>query len=102
MTNFPHIRLKLGTDLDNESCPEVRAIVDTAAALSMGNFHFVSATAKKFPQGLAKLYVPDDYNPIILLGTVQRRDKCITTKLTVGFPSQLAFSLPQGPTLWLI
>jgi hypothetical protein len=39
MTNFPHIQLKLGTNLDNESYPEVCAIVDTAAALSMGNFH---------------------------------------------------------------
>ncbi len=46
MTNFPHICLKLGTNLDNESYPEVRAIVNTAAALSTGNFHFVSAIAK--------------------------------------------------------
>jgi hypothetical protein len=48
MTNFPNIRLKLGTSLDNEYCPEVRAIDDTAAALSTGNFHFVSAIAKNF------------------------------------------------------
>jgi hypothetical protein len=67
MTNFPHIRLKLGTGLDNESCPKVSAIIDTATALSTGNFHFVSAIAKKFPHCLAKLYVPEDYNLIILL-----------------------------------
>jgi hypothetical protein len=54
MTNFPHIHLKLGTDLDNESCPEVCAIVDTAVALSAGNFHFILATAKKFPHCIAK------------------------------------------------
>jgi hypothetical protein len=89
MTNFPYIHLKLGTDLDNESCPEVRAIVDTPAALSTGNFHFVLAIVKKLPHCLAKLFVPDDYNPIILLGIVQRSDKFITTKLTVGFQFHL-------------
>jgi hypothetical protein len=60
MTNLPHIHLKLGSDFYNESCPEVCAIVDTAAALSMGKFHFVLAIAKKFPHCLAKLYVPED------------------------------------------
>jgi hypothetical protein len=91
MANFSHICLKLGTHLDNESCPEVCAIVDTAAALSTGNFHFVLAIAKKFPDCLAKLYVPDDYNPIILSGIVQRGGKCITTKLTVGFQFHLPY-----------
>jgi hypothetical protein len=55
MTNFPHICLKLGTNLVNESCPEIRAIVDTVAALSTGNFHFVSTIAKIFSHCLAKL-----------------------------------------------
>ena len=103
MTNFPHIRLKLGTGLDNESCPKVSAIIDTATALSTGNFHFVSAIAKKFPHCLAKLYVPDDYNPIILSGIVQRSGKCITTKLTVGFQFYLPYLTHSGqPTSILI
>jgi hypothetical protein len=95
-TNFPHIRLKLGTNLDNESCPEVHAIVDTATALSTGNFHFVLAIAKTFPHCLAKLYVPEDYNLIILSGIVQHGGKCITTKLTVGFQFHLPYLMHSG------
>ncbi len=103
MTNFPHICLKLGTNLDKESCPEVHAIVDTATALSTGNFHFVLAIAKKFPHFLAKLYMPDDCNPIILSGIVQRGGKCITTKLTVGFQFHLPYlTCSSQPTSILI
>jgi hypothetical protein len=111
MTNCPHICLQLGTNLDKESCAEVCAIIDTTAALT-GNFNFVSAIAKNFPHCLAKLYVPDDYNPIILSRIVQRGGKCITTKLTVGFQFHIPYltcsgqptsiSLPWGPTLGLI
>jgi hypothetical protein len=89
---LPHIHLKLGTDLDNKSCPEVHAIIYTAAALSTGNFHFILATTKKFSHYLTKLYVPDNYNPIVLSGIVQRSGKYITTKLTVG--SQIHFPYP--------
>jgi hypothetical protein len=85
VTNFPHIRLKLGCDIEDESCPEVCAIVNTVAAISTGNFHFIAAIAKKFPHCLAKIYVPEDYNPIVLSGIVQRGGECITTKLLVGF-----------------
>ena len=95
-TNFPHICLKLGTNLDNESCPEVHAIVDTAAALSTGNYHFVLAIAKKFPHCFAKLYVPEDYNLIILLGIVQRGGECITTKLSVSFQFHLPYLTHSG------
>ncbi len=103
MTIFPHIWLKLGTDLDNESCKEVRAIVDTAAALSTGNFHFVLAIAKPSPHCLAKLYVPDDYNPIVLSGIVQRGGKCITTNFTVGFQFHLPYLMHSSqPTSILI
>ncbi len=35
--------------------------------------------------------MPDDYNPIILSGIVQRSGKCITTKLTVGFQFHLPY-----------
>jgi hypothetical protein len=90
-------------DLDNASIPEVCAIVDTAAALSTGNFFFVLATAKKFSHCLAKLYVPDDYNPIVLSGIVQHSGKCITAKLTVGFQFHLPYLACSGqPTSILI
>ncbi len=82
---------------------EVRAIVDTAATLSMGNFHFFLAIAKKNPHCLAKLYVPEDYNPIILSGIVQHGGKCITTKLTVGLQFHLPYLTCSGqPTSILI
>jgi hypothetical protein len=103
MTNFPHICLKLGTDSDNEFCPEVCASIDIAGAISTGNFHFVLAIVKKFPHFLAKLYVPDDYNPIVLLGIVHRGGECITTKLTVGFQFHLHYLTHSGqPTSILI
>ncbi len=88
--------------MDNESYPEVRAIVDNAAA-STGSLHFVLAIAKKFPHCLAKLYAPDDYNPIALSGIVQRSGECITTKLTVGFQFNLPYPMGSGqPTSILI
>jgi hypothetical protein len=82
--------------LDNESCLEVRAIVNTAAALSTGNFHFVSAIARKFSHCFAKLHVPDNYNPIVLSGIVQCSGECITTKLTVGFQFHLPYLTRSG------
>jgi len=42
VSNFPHILLQFGTDLGCSNCPVVRCVLDTAAALSTGNFHFVA------------------------------------------------------------
>jgi hypothetical protein len=39
MSNFPHIHLQLGSDLDCPNCPLVHCVVDTATASSTGNFH---------------------------------------------------------------
>jgi hypothetical protein len=72
VSNFPHICLQLGSDLDCPNCPVVHCVMDTAVALSTGNFHFVAAVAKRYPHCLAKLYVPRDYNPIVLSGIIQR------------------------------
>jgi hypothetical protein len=49
VSNLPHILLKFGTLLDNPDCPSVRCLVDTGAALTTGNFHYVAAIAKRFP-----------------------------------------------------
>ena len=70
VSNFPHIHLQLGTDLGCANCPIVRCVLDTAAALSTGNFHFVAAIAKQYPHCVAKIYVPQDYNPIVLSGRI--------------------------------
>jgi hypothetical protein len=58
VSNFPHIQLQLGSVLDDPDCPVVRCVVDTAAALSTGNFHFVAAVVKRYPHCVAKLFVP--------------------------------------------
>jgi hypothetical protein len=46
VSNFPHIHLQLGTNLGCPNCPVVRCVVNTAAALSTGNFHFITTVAK--------------------------------------------------------
>ena len=103
VTNFPHIRLQLGTELDCPRCPVLCCVVDTAAALSMGNFHFVAAIAKRYPHCVAKIFVPEDYNPIVLSGIVQRGVKSITTELLVGFQFHLPYHMRDGlPTSIII
>ena len=83
MFNFPHIRLQLGSTIDCADCPVVRCVVDTAATLTTGNFHFVAAL------------VPDD-NPIVLSGIVQRGGESVTTELTVGFQFHLPYKTRDG------
>ncbi len=85
VSDFPHIQLQLGSTLDDPDCPIVHCVVDTATALSTGNFRFVAAVEKRYPHCVTKLFVPKDYNPIVLSGIVQRGGKSVTTKLTVGF-----------------
>ncbi len=95
--------MQLGTNLGCPNCPVVRCAVDTAAALSTGNFHFVAAVAKQYPHCITKLYVPKDYNPIVLSGIVQRGGESVTTKLTVGFQFHLPYLTKDGnPTSILI
>ena len=96
VSNFPHILLQFGTDLGCSNCPVVRCVLDTAAALSTGNFHFVAAIAKQYPHCVAKIYVPNDYNPIVLSGIVQRGGESITTELTVGFQFHLPYLTRDG------
>jgi hypothetical protein len=96
VTNFPHIHLQMGSTLDDPACPVIRCVVDTAAAFTTGNFHFVAAIAKRYPHTVAKIFVPEDYNPIVLSGIVQRGGKSITTKLTVGFQFHLPYLMTDG------
>jgi hypothetical protein len=98
MSNFPHIHLQLGTVLDCPNCPVIWCVVDTAAALSTGNFHFVAAVAKQYPHCIAKLFVPKDYNPIVLSGIVQRGSESVTTELTVGLQFHLPYLTKEGDT----
>jgi hypothetical protein len=81
MFNFLHICLQLGSTLDCARCHVLRCVVDMAAAFTTGNFHFVAPLAKKYPHCLAKLYVPEDYNPIILSGISHDGTFCGTSVL---------------------
>ena len=46
---MPHIELCLGCDHDQSDAPAIRCVLDTAAALTTGNFHSWVAIAKRFP-----------------------------------------------------
>ena len=98
VSNFPHIHLQLGTVLDCPNCPVIQCVIDTAAALSTGNFHFVAAVAKQYQHCVAKLFVPKDYNPIVLSGIVQRGSELVTTELTMGFQFHLPYLTKEGNT----
>ncbi len=96
VTSFPHIHLQLGTKLDCPKCPLLRCVVDTAAALMTGNFHFFMAVAKRYTHCVAKIFVPEDYNPIVLSGIVQQGGESVTTELTVGFQFHLPYLTKDG------
>ncbi len=40
--NLPHIILQFGANLDYPNCPSICCAVDSCAALTTGNFHFVA------------------------------------------------------------
>jgi hypothetical protein len=91
-SNFPHIVLQFGPELDAPNCPSICCAVDTCAAISTGNFYFFTAVAKQYPHCLTKLVAPPaDYAQIILSGIVQTNNKTMTTKLKVGFQFHLPF-----------
>ncbi len=96
VSNFPHIRLQLGATLDCPDCPILRCVVDTAAALTTENFHFVAALAKKYHHCITKLYAPEDYNPIVLSGIIQHGGESVTMDLTVGFQFHLPYLTRDG------
>jgi hypothetical protein len=97
VSNLPRILLKFGALLDDPDCPSVRCLVDTGAALTTGNFHYVAAIAKCSPHCVAKVYVPEDYNAIMLSGIIQcRAGDSVATKLTVGFQFHLPYLTCEG------
>jgi hypothetical protein len=95
---MPHIHLQLGTDLNNSGCPSIRCVVDTAAVLCTGNYQFFAAIAKRYPQCVEKIVLPEDYSPIILSGIVQNNADAITTDLVVAFQFHLLYLTKDGGT----
>jgi hypothetical protein len=95
-SDFPHIILQLGATLGEPDSPSIRAIIDTAAALTTGNLHFFAKIAKTFPHTVAAIYAPKDYAPITLSGIVERNGESITTELSVAFKFKLPYFTKDG------
>ena len=95
-TLFPHVNLQLGPTVGCANCPMLRCVIDTAAALTTGNFHFFAKVAKSFPHCVAKIYTPKDYSPILLSGIVQRGGESVTTELNVAFLFHLPYETTDG------
>jgi hypothetical protein len=95
---MPHIHLQLHTDLNASSCPSICCVVDTAVALCIGNYHFFATIVKRYPQCAAKIFLPEDYSPIILSGIVQNDADAITTDLAIAFQFHLPYLTKDGST----
>jgi hypothetical protein len=93
---MPHINLQLGTEIKDDSSPSIRCVVDTAAALCTGNYHFFAAIEKRYPQCVAEIYLPEDYSPIILSGIVQDQADAITTDLPIALQFHLPYFTRDG------
>lgn len=96
---LPHIDLELGSTLNDSGSPSIKCAVDTLAVLSTGNFHYFATIVKHHPECVKRIYVPEDYAPIILSGIVQREDQVpITTELNVGFDLHMPYCTRDGTT----
>jgi hypothetical protein len=95
-SNFPHITLQFGANLDCPNCPSIHCAVDLCAALTTRNFHFFALVAKRFPHCVARMYTPDDYALIVLSGVVQSNQESVTTELEVGFLFHLPYRTWEG------
>jgi hypothetical protein len=102
-SGMPHITLQLGPVLNDNASPSIRCVLDTAAALCTGNYHFFAAIAKRYPHCVAKIYLPEDYSPIILSGIVQDNAHSVTTDLSVAFQFHLPYLTKDGsPTSFVV
>jgi hypothetical protein len=100
---FSHITLQLGSALGDENCPTICCMVNTAAALSTGNFHCFAALAKAYPHTFASIHSPSDYSPITLSGIVQHDGNSVITKLSVAFRFHFPYLTREGnPTSLLV
>ena len=101
--SFPHVTLQLGQVLGCSKCLSIRCVVDTAAALNTGYFHYYAAIAKAFPHTVAAIFSAADPNPIILSGIVQQGGASVTTDLTVAFQFHMPYLTREGhPTTLLV
>ena len=95
-SNLPYIPLKFGNDLNEPNCPTIRCAVDTCTALTTGSFHFFAAIAKRYPHCVQKIFAPQDYASIVLMGIVRNKTEAVTTELEVGFLFRLPYRTSDG------
>ena len=95
-TSLPHIRLQLGASDSDADAPQLSCVVDTAAALTTGNSHFLFKVAKTFPGCVSAVYTSENYNPIQLSGVVQRNGAAVTAELSVAFVFHLPYFTTDG------
>jgi hypothetical protein len=95
---MPHITLQLGLIPNDSNSPSIRCVVDTATALCTGNYHFFAAITKRYLHFVAKIFLPEDYLPIILSGIVQDNAQSVTTDLLVAFQFHLPYLTKDGST----
>ena len=91
-----HISLQTGTSAEEKDCPNLRCVVDTGAALSTANFHYMEAVIRQYSHILKRIYLPADYAAIVLSGIVTTSDSPITTELPVGFEIHLNYLTKDG------
>jgi hypothetical protein len=100
---MPHITLQLGPVLNESGSPSIRCVVNTSAALCTRNYHFFAAISKRYPHCVAKIFLPEDYSPIILSGIVQDQVQSVTTDLSVAFQFHLPYLTRDGsPTPFVV
>jgi hypothetical protein len=102
-TAFPHLTIQLGLVLGDDNCPAVRCVIDTATALTVGNFHFFAKIAKAYPHCVAAIYSHADYTPIVLSGIIQHNGVSVTSDFTVAFKFHMPYLTRDGsPSTLLI
>jgi hypothetical protein len=100
---FPYLTIQLGSMLGCNDCPAICWVIDTAAALTTGNFHFFAQIAKAYPHTVAAIYSHTDNSPIVLSGIVQHNGKSVSTDLTVAFQFHMPYLTCKGaPSTLLI
>jgi hypothetical protein len=95
-SNLPHIVMQFGLDPNCPNCPSICCAVDSCAALTTGNFHFVASLVKQFSHIVTKIFAHQDYALIILSGIVQSNQEAVTTNLEVGFQLHLPYKTKEG------
>ena len=101
-TAFPHIQIQTGTKIGCPNCPVLRVVIDTAASLNTGNFHYYAKIAKAFPHIVAAIHAPTDYSPIVLSGIVQQDGQSVTCELNVAFAFHLPYLTTEGQNTTLL